>query len=91
MGKMTTVTLDDHATAFLEAQVAAGHFASTSDALTAAVRLLEARDAALAELRAEIQKGIDSGDPQAFEPDRPLAEFKAERAANAGHSAARRA
>lgn len=61
MGKITTVTLDDHATAFLEAQVAAGHFASTDAALTEAVRLLEARDTALAALRAEIQKGEDSG------------------------------
>lgn len=90
MGRMTTVTLDDHATAFLEGQVAAGHFASMDEALTAAVRLLETRDKALVELRAEIEAGFDSGDPVDFEPGRLLAEFKAERAANAGKTAARR-
>ena len=54
MAKMTSVTLDDHATRFLTDQVAAGHFAAASDAVAAAIRLLEARDQAWAELRAAI-------------------------------------
>lgn len=78
MGRMTTVTLDDHATAFLEGQVAAGHFASMDEALTAAVRLLETRDKALVELRAEIEAGFDSGDPQELDWDGFLAERHAE-------------
>lgn len=81
MGKITTVTLDDHATAFLEAQVAAGHFASTDAALTEAVRLLEARDTALAALRAEIQKGEDSGYDENFDFETFLVDLKAGRAA----------
>ena len=61
MTKTTTIALDDHAAAFLAKQVEAGHFASESEAMTAALRLLEERDQALADLRAEIQKGEESG------------------------------
>lgn len=90
MGKIATVTLDDHATAFLEGQVTAGHFASTDEALAAAVGLLEARDKALMDLRGEIQAGLDSGDAVEFEPEQWRAEWKAERAANAGKAASPR-
>jgi antitoxin ParD1/3/4 len=80
MGRITTVTLDDHAIEFLDAQVAAGRFASASDALTAAVRLLEERDHALEELRAEIQKGEDSGYREITDLDAFFETIMAERA-----------
>ena len=67
MAKMTSVTLDDHATRFLTDQVAAGHFASASEAVAAAISLLEARDTARAELRAEIDAGDASGAAEDFD------------------------
>lgn len=81
MGKMTTVMLDDHATPVLEGQVAAGHPASTDAALTEAVRLLEARDRALADLRAEIQAGEDSGYIEGFDMAAWIAAKRREHAA----------
>ena len=81
MGKITTVTLDGHATAYLEAQEAAGQFASTDAAVTEAVRLLEARDKAQAALRAEIQTGEDSGYDENFDFETFLVDLKAGHAA----------
>ena len=81
MGKITTVTLDDAAAAFLDAQVAAGHFASTDAALTAAVHLLAAQDKALEELRAEIRKGEESGWIEGFNMQEWIAQKRKDYAA----------
>lgn len=67
MGTMTTVTLDDHATQFLEEQVASGRFGSPSEALMAALKLMEIREAELAELRALIDAGDASGVSEGFD------------------------
>jgi antitoxin ParD1/3/4 len=77
MTKMATVTLDDHSAAFLADQVAAGRFASESDAMAEALRLLEERDRALDELRAEIQKGEASGYPADIDFDDFVRDLKA--------------
>ena len=69
MTKMTTIALDDHAAAFLAEQVAAGRFASEAEAMAEALRLLEERDVALAELRDEIRKGEESGPAREFDFD----------------------
>lgn len=66
---------------FLEAQVAAGHFASTTDALSEAVRLLEARDKALTELRGLIAAGEASGYSENFDLDEFIRDLKKKHAA----------
>ena len=75
MSRNTSVSLGDHFIDFIDAKVAEGRYASTSDALRAGLRLLEAEEAKLEHLRALIDEGIASG------PGRPwdLQEFLDER------------
>jgi antitoxin ParD1/3/4 len=91
MGKNTSIALGDHFTAFLAAQVATGRYGSASEVIRAGLRLLEEREAKLEELRALIDAGEASGDPVPFEPEKWLAEWKAERAVNDRHTSPRRA
>ena len=91
MSKNTSVILGDHFTAFLAQQVASGRYGSASEVVRAGLRLLEEREAALAELRAEIAKGEASGDPMPFEPEKWLAKWNAECVADEAQNSARRA
>ena len=61
MNRNTSVSLSDHFTEFLTRQVASGRYGSASEVVRAGLRLLEEREAALQELRAEIAKGEASG------------------------------
>lgn len=61
MSRNTSVVLSDHFTEFLTRQVASGRYGSASEVVRAGLRLLEEREAALVELRAEIAKGEASG------------------------------
>ena len=61
MSRNTSVSLSDHFTEFLSRQVASGRYGSASEVVRAGLRLLEEREAALQELRAEIAKGEASG------------------------------
>jgi len=79
--KNTSVSLSDHFIDFAERQVASGRYGSTSDVVRAGLRLLEEREAKLAELRAAIQVGIDSGPAVPFDLEGFLAERHAEHAA----------
>ena len=69
---------------FLQERVRAGRFNNTSEAVRAAVRLLQKEEAAyeekLAALRADIQEGM-KGPFEPLDMDRIIAEAKAERAA----------
>ena len=91
MSKNTSVILGDHFTSFLAGQVASGRYGSASEVVRAGLRLLEEREAALAELRAELVKGEESGDPMPFEPEKWLAEWNAEWVADEAQNSARRA
>ena len=73
MAKTTSIALGDHFTSFLAGQVASGRYGSASEAVRAGLRLLEEREAALAELRAEIAKGEASGPAVEFDFDAWLA------------------
>jgi antitoxin ParD1/3/4 len=61
MAKDSSISVGDHYAGFIEAQVSEGRYDSASDVVQAGLRLLEAQEAELAYLRAEIQKGEDSG------------------------------
>ncbi|MCG6205868.1 type II toxin-antitoxin system ParD family antitoxin [Rhodopseudomonas sp. HC1] len=54
-------TLDEHSAAFVESLVESGRYETADDVLRDSVRLMQAREAKLDTLRAEIQKGLDSG------------------------------
>ncbi len=95
MSKNTSIALSDHFSNFLTRQVQSGHYGSASEVVRAGLRLLEEYEAKMERLRAEIQKGIDSGDPLPFEPERWREEWKrewdAEQAAHADRPVSRRA
>jgi antitoxin ParD1/3/4 len=74
-----SITLSDELSDLVEAKVAGGDYASSEDVVRAALKLLERRDsersAKLADLRAAIQEGIDSGEPQPLDIEELLAEL----------------
>lgn len=59
--KNTSIALNEHYQSFINTQVGTGHYASASEVVRAALRLLEAHEMKVQRLRAEIQKGLDSG------------------------------
>jgi antitoxin ParD1/3/4 len=81
MGKNTSIALGDHFTEFLAAQVATGRYGSASEVIRAGLRLLEEREKALADLRAEIDKGDASGIAEGFDIDAFVAALKSGHAA----------
>ncbi len=67
------ISLDPHFEALIKAKVNSGLYTSVSEVLREALLLLEERDQLRAlrldELRSEIQKGIDSGEPVPLDMD----------------------
>ncbi len=61
MSKNTSVTLGDHFETFVGDLLQSGRFASTSEVIRAALRLLEERETRLAHLRRLLQEGEESG------------------------------
>ncbi|MEI6730670.1 MAG: type II toxin-antitoxin system ParD family antitoxin, partial [Pseudomonadota bacterium] len=65
--KFMNISLTPHFEELVKNKLASGHYHSASEVIRDALRLLEERDQLreirLAELRKEIQKGIDSGEP----------------------------
>ena len=55
------ISLPDQMKQWVEDQVATGRYANASDLMRDVIRQRQDRDAALQELRVEIQKGLDSG------------------------------
>ena len=90
MSRNTSVVLSDHFTEFLTRQVASGRYGSASEVVRAGLRLLEERETALQELRAEIAKGEASGEAVAFAPDDWRTAWKAEWAGEGDGHADRR-
>ena len=61
MGRNTSIALNDHFSRFIERQVQGGRYGSASDVVRAGLRLLEEHEAKLAELRAALIVGENSG------------------------------
>jgi antitoxin ParD1/3/4 len=59
--KTTSVALGPHFTPFVEKLVASGRYASVSEVIRDGLRMVEARDRELEELRAAIKEGEESG------------------------------
>ena len=81
MSKTTSIALGDHFTSFLAEQVATGRYGSASEVVRAGLRLLQEREAALTELRAEIDKGLASGIAEGFDLRAWIAKKRAEHSA----------
>ena len=60
MAKNTSVTLGDHFDGFVAEQVQSGRYGSVSEVIRAGLRKLEDDEQALAMLRREVMKGLDS-------------------------------
>ncbi|WP_245511728.1 MULTISPECIES: type II toxin-antitoxin system ParD family antitoxin [unclassified Mesorhizobium] len=67
MPKNTSITLGDQYDAFIQRQIASGRFGSASEAVRAGLRLLEEQELKLEQLRAAIDEGDKSGDPEPFD------------------------
>jgi antitoxin ParD1/3/4 len=67
MRRVTSFSLGDHFTSFIEAQVQEGRYDNASDVMRAALRLLEEREARIAALRAALIEGEKSGPAKPFD------------------------
>ena len=61
MARNTSVTLGEHFSAFISSKIKEGRFESTSEAVRAGLRLLEAEEATLDLVKAAIRDGMESG------------------------------
>ena len=77
MARNTSVSLGDHLTTFIDAQVRAGRYGSASDVVRAGLRLLQEHEARVRALEAALIEGEESGKPQPFD----FEEFKARKRA----------
>ena len=67
MGRVTSFSLGDHFTSFVETQVKEGRYSNASDVMRAALRLLEEREAKLTALRSALIEGEESGPSTPFD------------------------
>lgn len=80
----SSYTIGEHYEKFVRDLVDSGRYASASEVLRDGLRLMEerewVREIKLKELRAEIQRGLDSGDSGPLEMEEIIAEAKREKA-----------
>jgi antitoxin ParD1/3/4 len=69
MNKMTTVTVSGELADFIEARISAGDYASETEVIEAALALLRNDVSGLAAIKAAIEEGEASGEPQPFDFD----------------------
>jgi antitoxin ParD1/3/4 len=67
MGRVTSFSLGEHFSNFVEAQVNEGRYSNASDVMRAALRLLEEREARITALRAALIEGEESGASTPFD------------------------
>ncbi len=78
MSKNTSVSLDNHFTTFIEAQIAEGRYSNASDVMRAGLRLLEEHEAKLAALRVALIEGEQSGPALPFDIEKFVARMRRE-------------
>lgn len=78
MPRNTSVSLGDHFTSFIDAEVQSGRYGSASEVVRAGLRLLQEHEAKVRALEAALIEGEESGEPQPFDFDAFLARKRAE-------------
>jgi antitoxin ParD1/3/4 len=77
----TSYSIGKHFEGFIESLLESGRYSTASEVMRDGLRMIEEREqrrnAKLEALRAEIQKGIDSGPAREFDPKTLSAEIKA--------------
>ncbi len=68
MGKNTSISLGNYYDTFIEDCLKEGRFKNASEVIRAGLRLLEEDENRIAALRGEIEKGIESGINEEFDP-----------------------
>jgi antitoxin ParD1/3/4 len=80
MTMATSYSIGKHFEAFIESLIASGRYSTASEIIRDGLRLIEEREqdreAKLEWLRAEIQKGLDSGPGREFDPKALAEEVK---------------
>lgn len=80
MPRNTSVSLGEHFTGFISAQVETGRYGSASDVVRAGLRLLEEHEARVRTLHAALDEGEVSGAPEPLDIAAFTAELRAGRA-----------
>jgi len=75
--KNTSISLGEYFTNFIDAQVRAGRYGSTSDVVRAGLRLLEEHDLKLKALQDALIAGEESGIPMPFDSEAFLTRMRA--------------
>jgi len=78
MPRNTSVSLGDHFTSFIDAEVKAGRYGSASEVVRAGLRLLQEHEARVKALEAALIEGEESGPARDFDFDAFLAKKRAE-------------
>ena len=73
MRKATSILLEDDSEAFIDKQIAEGHFSNPSEVIEAGLRLLKDHDDEIDAIRAALIEGEESGEPRPFDFDAFLA------------------
>lgn len=63
----TSVSLGQHFTSFIDAQVQGGRYGSASDVIRAGLRLLEEHEFKVKALQDALNDGLESGEPRPFD------------------------
>jgi antitoxin ParD1/3/4 len=82
MSKNTSISLGSYFDQFVQSRIREGRFKNVSEVIRAGLRLLEEEESKVIALRNAIQKGIDSGIAQDFDPQKLLESLKEKKHSN---------
>lgn len=85
MARNTSVSLGDHFTSFIGAEVKAGRYGPASEVVRAGLRLLQEHEAKVKALEAALIEGGDPGEPRPFDFEAFRARMHAKHAAKHGN------